>query len=195
MRKLIVAAAALLFVGAACADTVSDKFGNRVTQFHQYKAPYLAPDLDGDGAPDAVYLVTIAAGSRTARIAPDVTVASDVFKSKPLGNASANMALGIVFGKSGKKYLLTGYRTDEYEEFFDASMWNETSMPIRFVARVSDEFRKCQAREPYLKADYLSLRGDGDYEDIVWWNGKTFRPGTFSPDNAPCTLLNGLKWK
>jgi hypothetical protein len=194
MRTLIVTVAALLLVGAASAGTVSDRFGNRVKQFHQYKTPFLTPDLDGDGTPDAVYLVAIAAGTKMVKIASDVTVVSDVFQSKPLGNVAENMALGIVFGKSGKKFLLTGYRGDEYEDYFDPAVWNETAAPLHAVARGSDEFKKCQARQTYLRFDYLSLKGDGDYDDIAWWNGRTFRPATFSPQNRPCLRRASTSW-
>ncbi len=186
MRKLVLVAATLLVAGAASADTASDRFGNRVTQFHQYRTPFLTPDLDGDGVPDTVYLVTIGKGTPRATIAADVKVIGDLFLSQTLGNAAENMAIGIVLGKSGRKFLLTGYRGDEYEDYFDAVWWNEKAAPLRAVVRGSDEFRKCQARYKFLKTDYLSMRGGEAYEDFVWWNGNTFKPAGFSPKNQPC---------
>jgi hypothetical protein len=113
-------------------------------------------------------------------------VFSNLFASKPLGNAAENMAIGIVFGKSGKKVLVTGFRGDEYEDFFDATWWNERSAPVRSVARGSHEFRICDARYQFLQNDYLSLRSGADYEQFLAWNGKSFWPEPISPTSPPC---------
>lgn len=83
MRKVsfaaILLAATLAAHAALSASVVTPLFGSRVSENARFKAPYLSADLDGDGAADAVYLVSIAAATPNAVIAPDVTVSAKLF--------------------------------------------------------------------------------------------------------------------
>jgi hypothetical protein len=72
--------------------------------------------------------------------------------------------------------------------------WNEKAPPLRAVAHGSIEFTACQARNTFLKNDYLSLKAAEDYEQFVWWNGSSFKPEAISPTRPPC-VSTGSDWK
>src|SRR6516165_9161465 len=69
---------------AASPDNVSQLFGSRVQANDRFAAPFTTGDFDGDGTPDAVYLVTILPQSADHKLAADVTVISKLFGTEPL---------------------------------------------------------------------------------------------------------------
>ena len=81
-----------LFVMApveAKAEDLSALFGSRVTANARFKAPFLTGDFDGDGTPDAAYLVTILPESAQDKLAEDVTVIGTVIRAGAAGRRAA----------------------------------------------------------------------------------------------------------
>jgi hypothetical protein len=117
----IAVALSLVAAGASPAPPpVTALFGPRVAPLAHFQQPYEVADFDGDGVPDRLYLVSIAPGSPAAAIAKDVTVLAKPLKGEPLGNRAEPLALAIVLGKSGQRYLLTdAMGGDPPTHFFD----------------------------------------------------------------------------
>src|SRR5215475_2248427 len=109
MSMALLAASALGHAGSAAPNTVSRLFGMRVEANDRFAQPYATGDFDGDGKPDAVYLVTILPQSSGHEIARDVTVIGKLFGSAPLGPHGEALALAILQGGGKRKFLLTGY--------------------------------------------------------------------------------------
>src|SRR5438045_8131950 len=100
MRALFVSAIALTLTAAAPS---SIGFGDRVAPMKAQPVPYVTVDLDGDGAFDTVYVVSVAPGKA---LPTDLTVISNLWSSPWRTNTSTKRALAIVLGKTQRKYLL-----------------------------------------------------------------------------------------
>lgn len=174
------------FVCAAClvagtafgGPSIPSQFGNRVSENPRFKAPFATLDLDGDGAADQVYLVSIAPGSPKATFAADVTVLPDVFEPTPtaLGNRDEKIALAVVFGKTGRKFLITDC-DESAVHFFDTdpnSIWSANPIPITAARRGSAQFRDFQKQEKRIRNDVLVLGTEAGTDIALYWNGKTF---------------------
>lgn len=187
MRKIlfpaILLAAILASQAALSAPVVTSLFGSRVSENARFKAPYLTADLDGDGAADAVYLVSIAKASPKAAIAPEVTVSSQLFYSQPLGAHEAKLALGIVLAKGSRKFLITGYQGEDVTDFFDSPMWGEKSVPLSIAKRGSPTFLDFQRQEKHIRNDVLVVGTEAAIDMALYWNGKAF--ALFEPNEEP----------
>src|SRR5579863_4377429 len=94
-----IAAALLIAAGQGLAgqsDDVPKLFGPQVRANSRFAAPFATADFEGDGKQDALYLVTILAGSAGGGIRGDVTVIDGLFGQAPLGQRAENLALAIV---------------------------------------------------------------------------------------------------
>ncbi len=187
MRKVlfpaILFAAVLVSQAALSASAVTPLFGSRVSENPRFKAPYLTADLDGDGAADAVYMVSIAAGSPKAVIAPDVTVLPKLFDSQPLGPHAEKLALAIVLAKGQRKFLITGYQGEGVSDFFGSPIWGEKSIPLSVAKRGSQAFRDFQKQEKQIRNDVLVIGTEAGIDTALYWNGKGF--ALFEPNEEP----------
>ena len=185
MRKVSFLAIMLaaLTSAALAASVVTPLFGSRVSENARFKAPYLTADLDGDGAADAIYLVSIAAASPKAVIAADVTVSSRLFYSQPLGAHAEKLALAIVLAKGKRKFLITGYEGEGVTDFFDSPMWGETSIPLSVAKRGSQAWQDFQRQEKRIRNDALVVGTEAGIDMALYWNGKAF--ALFEPSEEP----------
>jgi hypothetical protein len=176
---LVAALATCLAAGSAsAASVVSPLFGSRVTEAPHFKIPYAIGDFDGDGVPDQVYLVSIAAGSATGGIAPDVKIDTTAFGSGgALGAHAAKLALAIVLGKSKKKFLFIDYESAAVTGYFDdTGMWPPQlpTPPITLAKRGSEDFKTFVAVEKKIKHDILVVNSESSVRTALYWNGTAF---------------------
>lgn len=187
MRKVsfaaILLAATLAAHAALSASVVTPLFGSRVSENARFKAPYLSADLDGDGAADAVYLVSIAAATPNAVIAPDVTVSAKLFYSQPLGARAEKLALAIVLAKGNRKFLITGYEGEGVSDFFGSPMWGEKTVPLSLAKRGSQAWRDFHNQEKKIRNDVLVVGTEAGIDTALYWNGKAF--ALFAPNEEP----------
>ena len=171
MRTIATAIAALLFVAAA-PQTIG--FGSRVTPVAGQSVPFAAADFDGDGVPDTVYVVSVAAGSA---LPSDVTTLSDLWSSPWQSRSATKRALAIVVGKQHRKFLIAD------PNYFDTPIWGEHDLPLEVAKRGSKPFREFQAQEKRIQHDVLVLGTEAGIDIALYWNGKTF--ALFEPIEEP----------
>jgi len=167
----------------SAAQDLSALFGSRVTANARYKAPLFTGDFDGDGTPDAAYLVTILPESAQDKLAGDVTVIGTQFGREPLGSRGEALALAIVQKSGWQKYLLTGYDGEGVSDFFGSPMWGSLPPPIDVARRGSKPFRTFQAEEPGIKHDILVVGTEAGIDTALFWNGQSYV--LFSPAEEP----------
>jgi len=167
----------------SAAQDLSALFGSRVTANARYKAPLFTGDFDGDGTPDAAYLVTILPESAQDKLAGDVTVIGTQFGREPLGSRGEALALAIVQKSGRQKYLLTGYDGEGVSDFFGSPMWGSLPPPIDVARRGSKAFRTFQAEEPGIKYDILVVGTEAGIDTALFWNGQSYV--LFSPAEEP----------
>jgi hypothetical protein len=178
------AALSLAAAGASAAPSLPP-FGSRVATIAHFHQPYEVLDFDGDGVPDQLYLVSVAAGSPAATIAKDVTVLSRPLKGEPLGNRAEPLALAIVLGKSGQKYLLTDAMGGT-THFFDqspGSIWKQEPFPLSIAKRGSEQFVTFHKQEKQIAHDIVVLGTEAGIDIALYWTGKTFT--VFWPPEEP----------
>src|SRR5271157_1969086 len=129
-RKLAIAAALLIGLTSARAvagqaDDIPKLFGPRIQANSRFQAPFATGDFDGDGKPDALYLVTILPGSAGQGFERDVTVIGSLFGQEPLGARPEGLALAIVQDGGRRKFLFTGYQGDGVTDYFGSPIWQE----------------------------------------------------------------------
>ena len=179
----ILLAAALAAHAALSAGVITPLFGSRVSENTGFKAPYLTADLDGDGAADAIYLVSIAAASPQAVIAPEVTVSAKLFHSQPLVAHAEKLALAIVLAKGARKFLITGYEGEGASDFFGSPIWGGKAVPLSIAKRGSPAFWDFQRQEKQIRNDVLVVGTEAGIDAALYWNGKTF--ALFEPNEEP----------
>lgn len=173
--------ALLLCIGWAVAATaavaqvpeVSALFGTRVTASARFPAPFLTGDLDGDGVPDQVYLVTILPASAQVRFAPDVTVLGRILGQAGLGAHGEDLALAIVQKNGRQKFLLTGYLGDGVSDFFGSPIW-QGAPPLKLAKRGSPQFRDFQREEKRIRNDILVVGTEAGIDMALYWNGRGY---------------------
>jgi hypothetical protein len=181
----LAAALSLVAGNTAAAPSVSALFGSRVAPIAHFHQPYEVLDFDGDGVPDQIYLVSIAAGSPAATIAKDVTVLAKPLKGEPLSNRAEPMALAIVLGKSGQKFLLTD-AMDGTTHFFDqspGSIWKQQPLPLAIAKKGSAQFKQFRKQEKQIAHDVVVLGTEAGIDIALYWTGKTFT--VFWPEEEP----------
>jgi hypothetical protein len=167
----------------SAAQDLSALFGNRVMANARYKAPLFTGDFDGDGTPDAAYLLTILPESAQDKLAGDVTVIGTVFGREPLGSRGETLALAIVQKSGRQKFLLTGYQGEGVADFFGSPIWGSLPPPIDIAKRGSTAFQTFQAEEPGIKQDILVIGTEAGIDTALFWNGQNYV--LFSPAEEP----------
>jgi hypothetical protein len=168
---------------AAPPDEVQLLFGARVQASSRFEAPFATGDFDGDGKPDAVYLVTVLPQSPVNKIAGDVTVIGKLFGSKELGARGETLALAILQGDGKRKFLLTGCQGEGVAGYFESPIWSATPVPLAVAKRGStafDEFRRQGAK---VRHDILVLGTEAGIDTALYWTGKGY--ALFQPAEEP----------
>jgi hypothetical protein len=179
----LVASLSVMAPLVSAAQDLSALFGSRVTANARYKAPLFTGDFDGDGTPDAAYLVTILPESAQDKLAGDVTVIGTQFGREPLGPRGETVALAIVQKSGRQKFLLTGYDGEGVSDFFGSPIWGSLPPPIDVARRGSKAFRTFQAEEPGIKHDILVVGTEAGIDTALFWNGQSYV--LFSPAEEP----------
>jgi hypothetical protein len=188
LRKIAIAAALLIGLAAAQAlagqpDDVSKLFGARVQANSRFQAPFATGDFDGDGKPDALYLVTILPGSAENRLASDVTVIGSLFGQEALGERPESLALAIVQDGNKKKFLLTGYEGEGVADYFGSPIWEEPAVPIQIAKRGSKTFEDFQRQEGKIKNDIIVVGTEAGIDTALFWTGRSY--ALFQPAEEP----------
>jgi len=184
-RAILVLVAYCVVTAPLVADAqgLSGQFGSRVTANARFKAPLFTGDFDGDGTPDAAYLVTILPESAQAKLAGDVTVIDTVFGREPLSARGEPLALAIVQKGGRQKFLLTGYQGEGVSGYFESPIWDSLPPPIDIAKRGSEAFQTFQAEEPSIKHDILVVGTEAGIDTALFWNGQSYV--LFSPAEEP----------
>jgi hypothetical protein len=154
-----------------------------VTANTRFKAPLFTGDFDGDGMPDAAYLVTILPESAQDTFAKDVTMIGTVFGRGPLGARGETLALAIVQKGGRQKFLLTGYQGEGVADFFGSPIWGSLPPPIDIARRGSEIFQTFKAEEPGIEHDILVVGTEAGIDTALFWNGQSYV--LFSPAEEP----------
>ena len=168
---------------AASPDNVSQLFGSRVQANDRFAAPFATGDFDGDGTPDAVYLVTILPQSADHKLASDVTVISKLFGLAPLGPRGESLALAILQDGGKRKFLLTGYQSEGVSGYFESPIWSGIPVPLAVAKRGSKSFAEFQQQEKKIRHDILVVGTEAGIDTALYWSGKTY--AIFRPVEEP----------
>ena len=168
---------------AAASDDLPGLFGPRVAAAKRFPNAVVTGDFDGDGLPDRAYLVTVKAGSATAKLAPDVTVNDKAFGIEPLGEHAEELALAIVPGSGKNKTLLPGYQGQDSKSFFDSPMWEEAKPPLSLAKRGSKTFAEFKKEKKAIRNDVLVVGTEAGIDMALYWTGKGY--ALFAPDEEP----------
>ena len=178
-RALLVGASAFLALSGAgttpatAPQDVSAIFGPRVVENPRFKEPVMIGDFDGDGAPDALYLVTVKPASPTATFAKDVTVVEGLWYSQPLGTHGENVVPAIVFRKSGRKFLLPGHENNS-TDFFESPIWSADPIPLSVAVKGSKQFKQFAKADRRIKNDVIVIGTEAGDDTALFWTGKKF---------------------
>jgi hypothetical protein len=156
-------------VAPARAGDVSPAFGSRVTAEAGLKTPYLTSDLDGDGAVDEIYLVSVAPASKTMGLSAKTVVLSHFWSSKPLGGRGAKRALAILMGRDKGRFLITGYQGSDVIGFFESPIWGAKEKPMSI-----GKYKGKQA---------LLVGTEAGIDTTLYWTGRSF--ALFEPAEEP----------
>jgi hypothetical protein len=168
---------------AASPDNVSQLFGARVLAKDRFAAPFATGDFDGDGKPDAVYLVTILPQSSDHELAADVTVLSKLFGTEPLGPRGESLALAILQDGGKRKFLLTGYQGEGVSGYFESPIWSGTPTPLPVATRGSKSFEEFRQQEKKIRHDILVVGTEAGIDTALYWTGKSY--AIFRPVEEP----------
>ena len=168
---------------AASPDNVSQLFGSRVQANERFAAPFASGDFDGDGTPDAVYLVTILPQSAEHKLAADVTVISKLFGLAPLGPRGESLALAILQDGGKRKFLLTGYQSEGVSGYFESPIWSGMPVPLAVAKPGSKSFAEFQQQEKKIRHDILVVGTEAGIDTALYWNGKSY--AIFRPIEEP----------
>jgi hypothetical protein len=152
---------------------VAQIFGPRVTENPRFKAPVMIGDFDGDGVPDALYLVTVKPAAANASFAKDVTVVEGLWYSQPLGNRGEKLVPAIVFGKTGKKFLLPGHE-EAGTDFFESPIWSADPIPLSVAVKGSRQFKQFAKADKRIKNDVIVIGTEAGDDTALFWTGKKF---------------------
>ena len=179
VRALFVGASAFMALSGAgttpatAPQDVSAIFGPRVVENPRFKAPVMIGDFDGDGASDALYMVTIKPASPTATFTKGVTVVEGLWYSQPLGNHGENVVPAIVFAKSGRKFLLPGHENSS-TDFFESPIWSADPIPLSIAVRGSKQFKQFARADKRIKNDVIVIGTEAGDDTALFWTGKKF---------------------
>ncbi len=185
MRRLLLIAACVLAMTAAAhaASEISFLFGSRFSIAPGADAPSITADLNGDGAEDRVFLVSIAPASEVNREAAGVTVLSNLWHAKPLGAHGAKRALAIVLGQGGGKFVITDYRGGGVRGYFETPIWDAKPLPLGYAKAGGITFLKLADQGMRAEGDIVILGTEAGIDTALYWNGKAFK--LFEPAEEP----------
>ncbi len=152
---------------------VSAIFGSRVAENPRFKAPVMIGDFDGDGVPDALYLVSVKPASPTASFAKDVTVVEGLWYAQPLGNRGEKLVPAIVFGKTGRKFVLPGHE-EAGTDFFESPIWSADPIPLSVAVKGSRQFKQFAKADKRIKNDVIVIGTEAGEDTALFWTGKKF---------------------
>jgi len=187
-RKLAIAVALLIGLTAARAiagqaDKVAKLFGQRVQANSRFQTPFATGDFDGDGKPDALYLVTILPGSAGQGIESDVAVIGSLFGQEFLGARPESLALAIVQDGGRRKFLFTGYQGEGVTDYFGSPIWQESPVPISIAKRGSQTFEDFQRQDGKIKYDFIVVGTEAGIDTALFWSGRGYV--LFQPAEEP----------
>ncbi len=170
-------------MGAPPADLPA-LFGSRVQPAAGFAAPAATGDLDGDGIPDQIYLVTIRPAAAHATFAPGVSVVGTVFGQVPLGSHGEKLALAVVQRNGAVKTILTGrVGAGDDEDVFATPIWSSRPAPISLVKRGSKAFARFQRQDRAIRHDVLAVGTEAGIDMALYWNAGKF--ALFRPNEEP----------
>jgi len=177
---------AVIVSSSVPADSLPDLsalFGARIQASPRFEAPYALGDFDGDGKPDALYLVTVLAESPQARLAGDVVVIDHLFGRGPLEARPETLALAIAMENGRRKFLLTGYQGDGVTGFFESPIWQDAPPPLRVEPHGSKVFEDFRGQEPGIRYDIIVVGTEAGIDTALYWTGRGF--ALFQPTEEP----------
>ena len=183
MGVALLAALALGHAGSAAPGTLSQLFGSRIEANGRFAQPFATGDLDGDGRPDAVYLVMILPQSPGHEIASDVTVIGKLFGNAPLGPHGEALALAIVQAGGKRKFLFTGYHGEGVSSYFESPIWSGTPVPLAIAKRASKTFEQFHQEEKRIAHDILVVGTEAGIDTALYWTGQSY--ALFQPAEEP----------
>jgi hypothetical protein len=160
----------------AAAIDIPALFGGRVQAVSPRGKAFLTGDFDGDGVADALYFVRILPKAKGGGLATDVTVA-DPWNQQPVSDAGELLALAIVAGAGGRKYLLHD------AAFFSTPIWSAPELPLGLAKKGSKQFREFQRAAKGVKGDILVPGTEAGIDIALYWDGKKFT--LFWPKEEP----------
>lgn len=149
-------------------------FGSAGVAAPGYKTPFAA-DLDGDGKPDSVYLLSLTAQNKPAPAESGVTF-ENPWSGKARNTRTGGLAIGVQLA-SGARYVLHD------DEFFASPIWRQAKLPLTITRRGSSEHRGFARQSNAVRHDIIVLGTEAGIDIALYWDGKRF--ALFWPREIP----------
>jgi hypothetical protein len=170
-QSLAALLAAMFCCGVAAAGADLSGFGSGIAP-HATQPKAIAIDVDGDGRPDHLYVVRIAAGARLEGGVHTV----NPWRPRRMPKDGAALALAIARA-DGARHLL-------YDpEFFGTPIWQSAPLPLEAVARGTPRHRQLSKLAAGAKGDLLLLGTEAGIDLVLYWNGRHYLLAF--PDETP----------
>lgn len=178
----LAAIAAGTAAGRDLAPGVSQLFGDRVEAAAGAKTPLAQGDLDGDGKPDQVFLVSLASGAGKS-VAADVQIIGALFGGHALGAAGGGHGLAIALNGGAKKFLVVDVQAPLSGGFFETPIWTDAAAhwdkthesPLAIKKRGSADLKGFPCLAKSGKGDVALLGTEAGIAIALAWTGATFK--------------------
>ncbi len=140
-------------------------FGAAAVEASNNKTPFSA-DLNGDGKPDAVYVLNLTAQAKPAPAESGVTFVNP-WNGKPRSARAATIAIGVQLA-SGARYVVHD------DEFFASPLWKQAKLPVAIARRGSKEHREFARQTNAVRNDVIVLGTEAGIDIALYWDGKRF---------------------
>ncbi len=167
---------------ASTSGDVSSQFGSRVSAYQGKAQPFLSGDFDGDGKPDAAYLVTVAPAAKNKAFAANVSLVDSLFGTPPLGSHGESLALAIALSSNQRRFLIASYG-EGGSGYFDSPIWKSKPLPLSVATRGSKAFRGFAKQDGHIRNDVVVLGTEAGIDTALYWDGRKFV--LFSPPEEP----------